>query len=103
LDEVGVRKALNEIGPLQSLWHYGGEYTRGPEGIQLKGDEKCMGEMLGLYDIGYHGYAGYELCHPLPVVDGKTAGLDFVDSNAQLAAECMRDIRARAKMIHAAT
>jgi hypothetical protein len=103
LDEVGVRKAVNEVGSLQSLWHYGGEYTRGPEGIQLKGDEKCMGEMLGLYDIGYHGYAGYELCHPLPVTDGKTAGLDFVDTNAQLAAEYMRGIRAQAKKIHAAT
>ena len=44
--------------------------------------------MLGLQDIGYKGYAGFELCHPLPIVDGKTVGLDFVDKNAQLAAEC---------------
>ena len=28
LDEVGVRKAVNEIGSQQSLWHYGGEYPR---------------------------------------------------------------------------
>ena len=102
LDETGVRKAVNEAGSLQTLWHFGGEYTRGPEGIQLKGDEKCLGEMLGLFDIGYHGYAGYELCHPLPVIDGRTVGLEFVDLNAQLAAEYIRGVRAEAKRMHQA-
>jgi sugar phosphate isomerase/epimerase len=102
LDEAGVRKAVNEAGPLQVLWHYGGEYDRGPNGIVLKGDEKALGEALGLYDIGYKGYAGFELCHPLPVVDGRTVGVDFVDKNAQLAAEYMRGILAQAKKQHAA-
>ncbi len=58
--------------------------------------------MLGLQDIGYKGYAGFELCHPLPIVDGKTVGLDFVDKNAQLAAEYMRGIMAEAKKLHTA-
>ncbi len=97
LDEAGVRKAVNEVGALQTLWHYGGEYDRGPNGITVKGDEKALGEMLGLLDIGYRGYAGFELCHPLPVVNGKTVGIDFVDKNAQLAAEYMRGILAQAK------
>jgi sugar phosphate isomerase/epimerase len=101
LDEAAVRKAVNEAGALQTLWHFGGEYDRGPGGIVLKGDEKCLGEMLGLLDIGYQGYAGFELCHPLPVVDGRTVGLDFVDKNAQLAAEYMRGILAGAKRLHA--
>jgi sugar phosphate isomerase/epimerase len=101
LDEAAVRKAVNEVGSLQVLWHYGGEYDRGPNGIELKGDEKCLGEMLGLFDIGYRGYAGFELCHPLPVIEGKTAGIDFVDKNAQLAAEYLRGIRAEAKRQHA--
>jgi len=102
LDEVAVRKAVNEVGALQMLWHYGGEYDRGPQGITVKGDEKAMGEALGLYDIGYKGYAGFELCHPLPVVNGQTVGLDFVDKNAQLAAEYMRGILAEAKKQHRA-
>ena len=102
LDEAGVRKAVNEVGALQTLWHYGGEYDRGSNGIVLKGDEKALGEALGLFDIGYKGYAGFELCHPLPVVDGKTVGVDFVDKNAQLAAEYMRGILAEAKKQHAA-
>jgi len=102
LDEAGVRKAVNEVGALQMLWHYGGEYDRGPEGITVKGDEKAMAEALGLYDIGYKGYAGFELCHPLPVVNGQTVGLDFVDKNAQLAAEYMRGVLTEAKKQHAA-
>lgn len=102
LDEAAVRKALNEVGSLQILWHYGGEYDRGEQGITVKGDEKAMAEMLGLLDIGYKGYAGFELCHPLPVVNGQTVGLDFVDKNAQLAAEYMRGILADAKRERAA-
>lgn len=97
LDEAGVRKAVNEVGPLQTLWHFGGEYDRGPDGIALKGDEKALGEALGLFDVGYKGWAGFELCHPLPVVNGQTVGIDFVDKNAQLALEYMRGIIAEAK------
>jgi len=69
-------------------------------GITVKGDEKALAEMLGLLDIGYRGYAGFELCHPLPVVNGKTVGIDFVDKNSQLAAEYMRGILAEAKRKH---
>ncbi|MGA2658149.1 MAG: hypothetical protein ABSH34_11600 [Verrucomicrobiota bacterium] len=39
--------------------------------------------------IGYEGPIGVELCHPLPVVNGQTVGLEFADGNAQLAAEYM--------------
>jgi sugar phosphate isomerase/epimerase len=102
LDESAVRKALNEIGELQTLWHFGGEYDRGADGITVKGDEKALAEMLGLLDIGYKGYAGFELCHPLPVVNGQTVGMDFVDKNAQLAADYMREILVEAKKRHAA-
>ena len=102
LDEAAVRKAVNEVGALQTLWHFGGEYDRGSDGsITVKGDEKALAEMLGLFDIGYKGYAGFELCHPLPVVNGQTVGLDFVDKNAQLAAEYMRGILVEAKKQHA--
>ena len=101
LDDADVRKAVNEVGPLQTLWHYGGEYDRSTDGITVEGDEKALAQMLGLFDIGYQGYAGFELCHPLPVVNGETVGLDFVDKNAQLAAEYMRGIRSEAKRQHA--
>lgn len=102
LDEAGVRQAVNTIGGLQILWHFGGEYDRGPDGMTVKGDEKSLGEMLGLFDIGYQGYAGFELCHPLPVMHGETVGLEFVDKNAQLAAEYMRTVQAEAGKQHTA-
>jgi hypothetical protein len=43
-------------------------------------------------EIGYQGYIGYELCHPLPVVKGQTVGVEFAEKNAQLAAEFMRGL-----------
>jgi len=43
-------------------------------------------------EIGYAGYIGYELCHPLPVVNGQTVGIDYADETAQLAAEHMRGL-----------
>ncbi len=100
LDEVGVQKAVNEVGALQILWHFGGEYDEGPGGIALKGDEKALGETLGLLDIGYRGWAGFELCHPLPVVNGQTVGIDFVDKNARLALVYLRNIFAEARKQH---
>lgn len=102
LDEAGVRVAVNKVGTQQVLWHFGGEYDRGSEGITVKGDEKCLSEMLGLLDIGYQGYAGFELCHPLPVINGETVGLEFVDKNARLAAEYMQGIQAEAKKQYSA-
>ena len=101
LDEASVRKAVNEVGAMQALWHFGGEYDWGAAGITVKGDEKALAEALGLFDIGYQGYAGFELCHPLPVINGQTVGVDFVDKNAQLAAEYLRGILAEAKKLHA--
>ena len=43
-------------------------------------------------EIGYAGYIGFELCHPLPVINGQTVGIEFADQNAQLAAEYMRGL-----------
>jgi sugar phosphate isomerase/epimerase len=103
LDDAAVRKGINEAGALQVLWHFGGEYDKGPNGIVLKGDEKALAEALGLLDIGYRGWAGFELCHPLPVVNGQTVGIDFVDKNAQLAREYMQGIIAEARKRHASS
>ena len=43
-------------------------------------------------EIGYSGYMSYELCHPLPIVNGQTVGIEFADKNAKLAAEFMKGI-----------
>jgi sugar phosphate isomerase/epimerase len=96
-DEDAIRKATVEVGPLQVLSHFGGEYKQGAGGIEVIGGEHCLAEVEGLLEIGYRGYFGYELCHPLPVVDGQTVGVEYVHENARLAAEYMRGVIAEAR------
>jgi sugar phosphate isomerase/epimerase len=96
-DAEFIRKATVEVGPLQVLSHFGGEYKQGPGGIEVIGGEHCLAEVEGLLETGYRGYFGYELCHPLPVVDGRTVGVEYVHENARLAAEYMRGVIAEAK------
>ena len=97
---TAMREAAAEVGSLQVLSHFGGEYEREADG-RIRGlvwhwdgsrtPEHFYGEFVrGMAEIGYEGYVGYELCHPLPRVDGQTVGLEFADLNARLAAEYMR-------------
>ena len=101
------RKAMNQaardVGPLQVLSHFGGEFERRPDG-SIRGFERNDGVLGGetneyyrdfvdaMRAVGYQGYLSYELCHQLPVVDGQTVGIEFADQNAQLAAEFMRQL-----------
>ena len=99
-----MRRAVRDVGSLQALSHFGGEYAE--EGTATRGyvrqsdglvAEDFYPEFIrGLREIGYEGYLGYELCHPLPRVEGVTVGIDFVDRNARLAAEYMRALLASA-------
>ena len=94
--------AAARVGSLQVLTHFGGEYTEEPGG-EIKGWVRSRDGALtpedfyssfteGMLDIGYEGYTGYELCHPLPKIGGEPAGIDFVDLNARLAQQFMRNI-----------
>jgi hypothetical protein len=56
----------------------------------------------GMREIGYEGYIGYELCHPLPLVNGLRPDLQFVDRNVELAARFMRQLLARTAASHSA-
>ena len=97
-----MRQAVHAVGSLQVLSHFGGEYEQDADGAargyvrQSDGSlvpENFYGEfILGLQEIGYEGYLGYELCHPLPKVDGQTVGIEFADKNARLAADYMRGL-----------
>jgi sugar phosphate isomerase/epimerase len=94
-DEAYIRQIAQRVGPLQVLSHFGGEYDRAPDGL-IQGDDYYLPFAKAMREIGYEGYTGYELCHPLPKVDGRTVGIDFVDKNAELAAEFMRGVLAEA-------
>lgn len=91
-----VVKASTEVGALQVLSHYGNEYDEVNGQIVLKKDELIKAQVRGLLEIGYKGYLGFELCHPLPVVDGRLVGIDFADKNARLAARFLRETIAEA-------
>jgi sugar phosphate isomerase/epimerase len=96
--ETAIRKAAFEVGSLQTSSHFGGEYDRNGGGaIISKGSEIYPWFVNAMLDIGYHGYVSYELCHPLPVVDGNTVPIEFAEKNAKLAAEFMRGVIAAAE------
>jgi len=95
-----MREAAVSYGGRQALTHFGGEYEETADGEILGWVRARDGAMTredfyrefleGMADVAYDGYIGYELCHPLPLVDGTAAGMSFVDRNARLAARYMR-------------
>ena len=99
--EAAIREAASAVGPLQVLSHFGGEFERFADG-SIRGFDRYDGVVTGetnqyyrdfvraMNEIGYEGYIGYELCHQLPVVDGRTVGIDYADQNAEQAALFMR-------------
>jgi sugar phosphate isomerase/epimerase len=100
---AAIDRAARDVGPLQVLSHFGGEFERRPDGT-IRGLDIFDGVPRGdtnqyyrdfvraMYSIGYEGYLSYELCHPLPVVDGQTVDVGCAHQNAELAAEFMRDL-----------
>jgi sugar phosphate isomerase/epimerase len=100
---AAIDRAAREVGPLQVLSHFGGEFERRPDG-SIRGFDRYDGVITGetnLYyadfaramaEINYDGYIGYELCHQLPLVNGQTVGIEYADEQARLAAEFMRTI-----------
>jgi sugar phosphate isomerase/epimerase len=120
-DAEYLRQAVQETGPLQVLTHYFGEFERPAPGSPIRLVDKrsqwrgpfvrhgyveenfYLPFVQALLETGYRGSIGYELCSPLPVVDGRTVGIDFVDECAQLALEFMRETISAAKHAAVAT
>ena len=50
-------------------------FVRNPD-LTLTPEDYYADFAQGMHEIGYDGYIGYELCHPLPQVDGEPVGLD---------------------------
>jgi len=86
-----IRKAARDVGGLQVLSHFGGEYKREPDG-SVHGEPFYPIFIDAMKEIGYSGYMSYELCHPLPVVEGETVGIEYADLCAELACEYMRGL-----------
>jgi sugar phosphate isomerase/epimerase len=88
---AAIRQAALDVGPLQALSHFGGEFKREADGT-VKGPDFYPPFVNAMHEIGYKGYIGYELCHTLPVVNGQTVGLEFADQCAEGAAIYMRGL-----------
>jgi hypothetical protein len=100
---AAIQEAAREVGPLQVLSHFGGEFERLKDGT-IRGFDVFDGVNRGdtnqyyrafvraMRDIGYQGYLSYELCHPLPVVGGQTVDIAYAHEQAELAAEFMHDL-----------
>ena len=88
---AAIRQAALDVGPLQALSHFGGEFKREADGT-AKGPDYYASFVNSMREIGYKGYIGYELCHTLPVVNGQTVGLEFADQCAEGAAIYMRGL-----------
>jgi sugar phosphate isomerase/epimerase len=98
---AGIQEGAHTVGSLQVLSHFGGEFERLADG-SIRGFERndgVVGKDTNRYyrdfvrsmgEIGYDGYIGYELCHQLPDVDGRTVGIEYADDQARLAAQFMR-------------
>jgi sugar phosphate isomerase/epimerase len=86
-----IHRTASDVGSLQVLSHFGGEYERGSDG-QVKGENFYLHFVRAMREINYRGYISFELCHPLPVIQGETVGMEFAEKNAQLAAEFMRGL-----------
>jgi len=87
-----IQKAAQAVGNLQVLSHFGDDiYDRDKDGI-IKGADYFPHFIRAMQDIGYSGYLGYELCHPLPVVNGQTVGIEYAKTKAKDACEFMKGI-----------
>jgi len=96
-DREFVRQAALTVGSLQAYSHFGGEFYRDKDGrVQQKvldfdkpvPDYAYFVELMG--EIGYDGYFGFELCHPVLDERHERLGLDYVDEQVRLAQEFMR-------------
>ncbi len=100
---AAIHQAAQDVGPLQFLSHFGGEFERRADGT-IRGFDVMDGVQRGdtnqyyrdfvrsMHEIGYRGYISYELCHSLPIVKGQTVDVSYAHQNAQLAAEFMREL-----------
>jgi len=86
-----IRQAALDVGPLQALCHFGGEFKREADG-SVQGPDYYPIFVQAMHEIGYKGYLGYELCHELPKVNGQTVGIGFADQCAEAACAYMRGL-----------
>jgi sugar phosphate isomerase/epimerase len=102
-----MMEAAQAVKDLQLLSHFGGEFGEDANGrivdiqenhLSASGDPEIKVEVYyphfikAMNSIGYDGWYSYELCHPLPVVNGERVGIDFVEESARCACILMKSM-----------
>ena len=98
-DKDFIRQAALTVGDLQVYSHFGGEFFRDGQG-QVQQKVLDFGKPNPDYnyfinlmrEIGYDGYFGYELCHPVLDQAHMPLGLTYVDEQVKLAREFMGEL-----------
>jgi sugar phosphate isomerase/epimerase len=98
-DPQAVRQAVHDVGKRQVHSHFFGEFSRDSDGIVVQrllryGDLPVnYPDFLGaLGETGYEGYLCYEFCHLALDTRHEIQGIAYVDEQAGLAAEYMRQL-----------
>ena len=106
-----IIEAARAVKGIQMLSHFGGEFGEDENGNiidiqdhsdhpgkeeEQKAERYLPGFVTAMKEIGYQGWYSYELCHPLPVVNGEKVGIDFVDMCAQNACRMLKGLVANA-------
>ena len=106
-----AREMAAAAGPLQVHSHMNGEFARRPDGtVELVAagyfDKDFWGRQVAypayvdaLVASGYQGYVDWEFCHPA-MENGKTAGIDYIHRQTEMAREYLAALRAAAEQKH---
>ena len=87
-----IQKAARAVGDLQVVSHFGDDIDDRDKDGKVKGADYYPRFIRAMHDIGFSGYLGYELCHPLPVENGQTVGIEYAEKKAQEAVEFMKGV-----------
>lgn len=91
-----LMKAARAVGNLQVLSHYGDDINDRNSSGKVTGADYYPHFIRAMHEIGFSGYLGYELCHPVPVENGQTLGIEYAKKKAQEACEFMKGMIAEA-------
>lgn len=87
-----INKAAKAVGNLQVVSHFGDDINDRNANGKVTGADYYPLFIKAMHEIEFSGYLGYELCHPLPIENGQTVGIDYAKRKAQEACEFMKGV-----------
>jgi len=99
-DDDYVRQAVKDVGSLQVISHYGGEFQKDSSGkvvqVTIIGRDRRLVNypvfIRTLKEVGYEGYLSFEFCHPVLTPSHELAGIERVNEQVKYALEYMREL-----------